>query len=306
MSNPLFLLGAMLAGGAVAFAVYWLGIHIAFRRMNPVDQAALIRQIAMKTDRGSAKKRFTNFIRSFTGYKGAANVLTYGWILAFAITVTGALALGRDLISSIYMAVPASGVVVAMMARRGTRRQKIKFERQLMSAMPLIASQLEGGGGLKRSFERVVEVVEDPLKSEFVLLLNQVEAGASIVDAVKDLHERYPTPAMRLFEAAMEADANSPGGKLAPVLRAIAEGLERTFELRAEAEAEIAQSRYQFYGIVAGLAGIAFVMYNMGAEQTKAAFTSPLGMLIIIPVLANAVWGVLRVQKLFRQAEESN
>lgn len=301
--DPLYIIGALVAGGAVFFAAYWLAVNIQFRRMNPVDRAELIRRISMKTDRGSLKQQGVGIIRAFVGYRGSNSVLAFGWLISFAASYAIGLAANWGLVRALFLAIPVSLLGLTIIVRRSARRMRIQFERQLMTAMPLISGQLESGAGKKRALERVVEVIEDPLRSEISQMLSKMEAGSTLLAASQELLARYPIPAMKLFVAAIEADENSSGGELAPILRAIAEGLERSFELRAEAQAEIAQSRYQFYGIVTGLAAIAFIMYNMGGPETKAAFASPIGLIVMIPILANAVWGVVRIQKLFNQAE---
>lgn len=301
--NVMFVIGALVCGGAIFYFAYWAGINISFRRMNPVDRAELIRRISMKTDRGSLRDRGVGVIRAFVGFRGSTQVLAYSWALAFAGTYTLALALRWGYLGALALAIPASMLVLIMMVRRSAKTQRTRFERQLMTAMPLVAGQLEAGAGIKRALERVVEVIEDPLRGEIAVVLNKVEAGLSIVEAIRELEEKYPIAAMRLFVAALEANADSGGGQLAPVLRAISEGLERAFELRAEAQAEISQSKYQFYGILAGLGLITFLMYNMGGAETKQAYTSFLGLVVMIPILLNALWGVLRVRKFFNQAE---
>lgn len=304
--DPILALGILVSTGAMFFFFYWVFIRLAWRRLTPVDQAEIIRRQNMKKDRRSLQERFQVYIRQYTGLKGSFGPLIYGWLIAVAAAFAGGVAAGLGLLTAVVVSLPISFLIVLFMAKRTTRMRKTRFERQLMTAMALIATQLEAGGGLKRSFERVIEVVEDPLQGEMITLLNQVESGSTMVEATIEMGRQFPSSAMKLFVAALEADAASPGGRLAPVLQSIGSGLEKQFELRAEAEAEIAQSKYQFYGIVGGLTVIGLLMFNMGGAQTRSAFMSPVGLLIMIPILSNAVFGVWRIMRMFNVAKTVN
>ncbi len=296
------IIGYLLLAGVIFFITYWLFIRLAWARMNPVDQAEMVRRISLKRDKTSLQAKLQRTINQYKGAEGSGGVIIYGWLFAVAAAFAVGIAGGLNPLIALLIALPASLLILLLVAKWVAKTRKKRFEQQLMTAMSLIAAQLESGAGLKRSFERVVEVVDNPLQEEMIIVLTQVESGSTIVEAISAMRDRYPSSAMKLFVAALEADADSPGGKLAPVLRSIADGLEKQFELRSEAEAEIAQSRYQFYGIVGGLAVISFLMYAMGGEATKASFHSPIGILIMVPILANAVFGVWRINRLFAEA----
>ena len=293
---------ALVGAGAIFFLVYWIGLKLSWRRLTPVDQAEIVYNLSLRKERRTLSERIYGYMRRYTGVEGAGNVLAAAWLLAFTTALAVSLAFRFAPIAALFTAVTGSLVVMAVAARMITGRRVVAFERQLMNAMKLLANQLESGAGLRKAIEKVVTVVEDPLQREWVSLLQQLSAGTTLVEGMQDLYERYPSPGMRLFVAALEADAASPGGRLAPVLRSISEGLEKEFELRAEANAELAQSRYEFYGIIAGLTGVGFIIYRMGGETTRDAFNSPLAWVVLGVLGFWALVGVWRMNRLFAEA----
>jgi Flp pilus assembly protein TadB len=92
------------------------------------------------------------------------------------------------------------------------------------------------------------------------------------------------------------------GGKMADALEQAAENVRRDFELGAEAQAELSQEKGQFYGILGILVLFAVIMIGNADPTAKAAYTSMSGFIALAVATANAVFGVVRVLRVFSKA----
>lgn len=300
--NTLWVVGSIAGGGAIGFTAYAVALWLQRRNLSPVEKALLYQQLYGSREQRSLTDRF-NILISRYGVSSSLRVALWGWGTTYVLVAVGLAGFGLSPVVALLAAAPASLAGLFAVLVRATGKREAMFERQMMTAMSLLAGQLESGAGLRRGIERVAEVVEDPLRGELDTLLRRLAAHTTMLDAFGLMAKRYPSPAMRLLISALEVDAASPGGKLAPVLRAIADGLEAQFRLASEGKAELAESRYQFWGILIGLAVIAVLFYNLGGESTKAAFHTMIAWVIMSVAGLNALFGIWRVTRLFKAAE---
>ena len=149
--------------------------------------------------------------------------------------------------------------------------------------------------------EQVLPSLPQPLRGELAVALEQHRASRSLGDALEDVNKRYPSRAMQMLVVSVRIDEER-GGKLAGALEQAAENVRRDFELGAEAQAELAQEKAQFYGILMILA--LFVFFTLGTSEPsqKAAFTHGIGLIMMTALTVNLVFGIFRVLQTFKRA----
>jgi len=166
-----------------------------------------------------------------------------------------------------------------------------------------LVAQLHAGSSAQLALERIVPNLPDPLRSEFDLALLRKRANMELSDAIAEVAKRYPSRAMDMLVAALRIDEQR-GAKMAPALEQAASTVRQDFELRAEAEAEIAQERMQFFGIVGIIGAIVIFMFTRNSADQRDALTSPAGLTMIGAAAGNFVFGILRVLAMLQKAKE--
>lgn len=300
----LSILAAILTGAAIYFGSEWLGAKSRHKSMTNIERA----NAQIEEDRASTKKadpmaRFQKFLKT-RGYEGDWIPIILVVSVLYMVSAVALKMIGIGTWVGAVLALPAAIVVCFAGLATAKRKQKKKFQMQLMQALGLIATQIEAGDGAKRAIEKTVGLVEEPLRGEFTNSLNSLIGTASLVTALKELQERYPSRAMRLFVAALEID-DRVGAKLAPALRQAQTSLEKDFELAAEANAEVSQARGEFFGITAVIGFIVVSLVGGSQGITREAYSSTIGMIILGICGVNYVWGILRTLKIFRLTQGS-
>lgn len=262
---------------------------------------ALIEEQSRATKRPPLRARVANAAaaRGWTGM--LTPIVTAATFLWGVISLAGTLVTGNRLLS-MFLALPATGAVVWMAGSVIAQKRKAAFDRQLLAVLNLVSEQLTSGGvPVNVSLQQVTAVVDEPMRSELRDALDEAAATKKLIPALRNLAARYPSRAFDLFLTALEID-EATGGAVAPALRQAADSLQKDFELAQEANAEIAQTRIEFVGILVIMGFIAMFMFTTSPAETRAAYATPFAMVVIGAALVNFAIGVLRATNMFRQA----
>jgi len=106
---------------------------------------------------------------------------------------------------------------------------------------------------------------------------------------------------MNMLISALEID-QAEGHAIGPALHQSASLLKKDFALAAEAKAEIAQTRGEFFVVLGIMAAIAAYSIGSADENTSQIYTSFMGLVALGVALANAGFGVLRFLRLLKTA----
>lgn len=199
------------------------------------------------------------------------------------------------------LAFPMSLLIVGLFNQSLVSRRQRAFHRQLMQALDLFAAQLKAGMSAVRAMEQVLPSLPQPLRGELSVALEQHRAARPLGDALDDIQQRYPSRAMQMLVVAVRIDEER-GGKMADALEQAAENVRRDFELGAEAQAELAQEKAQFYGILAILALFVFFTIGRAEPDQREAYFNGGGAVFMIIAGANVAFGIFRVLRTFKKA----
>lgn len=236
------------------------------------------------------------------GWFGPIEPLAWGWAFLYSLCAVALTVVGLNSWLGVALAVPLSTVAVAMVSSSLKAKRQRLFHAQLMAAFDQFAAQLRQGSSAPRAFEDLAPSLPEPLRTEILGVVDQHRNARSLADAMEEVAARYPSNAMRLFIAALRVGEDR-GGKLAPAMEHAAVSLRQEFELSAETNAEIQQERLQFIGIVGIVSVIAVSSLTRADETAQAAFTSPVGVVVLSVFIANFVFGVLRVLRIFSKVK---
>lgn len=293
-----------IAGAAAAyFLVQYVLTRATYKKVakSRIQLAYMAIEEAEQSAEVSLRERLAGRLALAGWYGGFAPILTSVGFL-YAISVVGMYVVGFNQVLGAIVGVPACAALVSLVVMRITSRRRIMFQRQLMPALGMLASQIEAGNGAERALEQILPSLEDPLGAELEAALAST-ITVELVPALAQIGARYPSRAFTLFLAALEVD-RLQGGSLAPALREASAMLQRQFELAEEAQAEVAQAKMEFY-IVAGIvAMIAAAMLTSDDDVIRGAYTSPSGIVAVGIGFLLALWGIYRALRVLRLAKE--
>lgn len=136
----------------------------------------------------------------------------------------------------------AFGIALLVMGPDSTLNRKVE-ERQneiritLPDVLDLLVISVEAGLGFEQALDRCVQSVPGSLTDEFARMLGEVRAGASRVDAMRNMEKRVNVPELRSFVLAI-IQADTFGVSIGRVLRAQAEEMRLKRKQLAEEKAQ--------------------------------------------------------------------
>ena len=155
-------------------------------------------------------------------------MLFYGVGMGVGIAVSGSVLLGLGF----------PWLTLKIMAKRRVN----KFLIQLPGALDLMVRSLEAGHPVLVAMGLVADELEDPISTEFAILVNEISYGLSNDIAFQHLLERVPAPEVRFLVAALEIQRQS-GGNLGEVLGNLSDVLRERFNLRKKIKSLTAEGR---------------------------------------------------------------
>lgn len=238
------------------------------------------------------------------------NGITYGLPTAFTawavLTVGGSLLLrfsGFALPLAVIIAFLGACLFLALNARRAARNRRRLFNRQFLDALKLIANQLASGAGPQRAVEQVIPTLPEPLRTELGGAMDRAIGNVDMVDALEELSERYPSQALEMFVTALKINrASAGGGRLEPTIRRAGDIMLAQFELAQEATTELSQTKAEFWAVLGVIGLIGVVMIGGGGSQAHAAYTSLVGIIVLIVGAIWAALGIVLSVRLFNRA----
>ncbi len=171
-----------------------------------------------------------------------------------------------------------------------------QFTDQMVDALTIMANGIKSGSNPQQSMSRVVEIMGNPVRSEFAQVMTQVQFGQSFEEALTDLGERIPRPDVQMFVTAINI-LKETGGNLAETFVTIVSTIRERQKLEKKISAMTAQGVMQ--GIIVScipfLLGIVF--YFVDPDFLKPMFTTTLGVILLVVMLGMQIIGGIVIKK---------
>ncbi|BCR03456.1 hypothetical protein DESUT3_05250 [Desulfuromonas versatilis] len=134
------------------------------------------------------------------------------------------LALAGYLVAAELLSRPAAGFACGLLMlvlpflylRHVERKVLARFEDQLPDALDFLARALRSGHALTSGFEMVSGEMGEPLKAEFAAVVDEVNLGISVREALENLCRRVPLRDLRFFVVAILVQRET-GGNIADI-----------------------------------------------------------------------------------------
>ncbi|MCA9881319.1 MAG: type II secretion system F family protein [Anaerolineae bacterium] len=147
---------------------------------------------------------------------------------------------------------------------RAINKRLIAFETQLPDTLGLWVNALRSGYSVLQSMEAIAQDAPEPTQSEFQRVVQEVQIGIDMPDALDHMLERLDSPDLDLVVTAVNIQ-REVGGNLAEILEVISGTIRERIKLKGEIRVLTSQGRITGY-VISGLP-IAVALLLMGVNQ---------------------------------------
>lgn len=199
-------------------------------------------------------------------------VAVLGFLAALEITKSYAIA--------IIVMVPSASLPFLYILRKKRKRME-KFEKQLPEVLDLIARAMRAGQAFSGGLQMVTQEFDDPAATEFGNVLNEINFGVSVENALKNLLVRVDCPDLKFFAISVIIQRES-GGNLAEIMENISYLIRERFKLQGRIRTLSAEGRLSASILIAIPFLLAGAVYFTRPEYMGILITDPIGKLLII------------------------
>jgi len=160
-------------------------------------------------------------------------------------------------------AIPIGLMVPRLLLIRQGRRRRAAFEAQLAEALDLLVGALRAGYGFLQAMEAVTKEIANPMREEFIRVIEMINLGTPPADALQEMPKRIASYDLSLFVTAVTVQ-RTIGGNLAEVLENIAETVRERRRIRAEVLAITTGPRVSSY--VLGVFPIGLMLFFVAVD----------------------------------------
>lgn len=187
---------------------------------------------------------------------------------------------------------------VPMFLLRHLRRRRIaRFTRELPNAVDVVVRGIRTGIPVGDCFRMVSREAEEPVRSEFRIIIETQALGLSLGEAVSRLYERVPVPEVNFFAIVINIQQQS-GGNLSEALNNLSRVLRERRKMAGKVQAMSMEAKSSA-GIIASLPfAVAGITSITSPDYISLLWTTDIGRLAL---LGSAVWmafGILTIRKM--------
>ena len=162
-------------------------------------------------------------------------------LLSGTITLCGALMLGLGPLS------PVIGIAAAYLypmrhCRKVVKKRNRKFIDQFPDALDMIVRSVRSGFPLSVALQMLSEQAEEPVRSEFLQVTNEVALGRNLSQALARLAARVNEPDIRFFVVVLTVQQET-GGNLAEIISNLSSIIRKRKQLRHKIKAMTSEGK---------------------------------------------------------------
>jgi len=172
-----------------------------------------------------------------------------------------------------------------------------KFEKQLPEALDMLARSLRAGHAFAGGLQMVAEEFDDPMGSEFSKIVDQINFGVPIKDALRNLAERIDVHDLTYLVVAVTIQRET-GGDLAEILEKISTLIRERFKLYDRVLTLSAEGRLSAKILIAVPLLLAFYFFLSQPGYVEVLITDPIGQVLVAFSVIMMTVGVFAMQKI--------
>ena len=172
-----------------------------------------------------------------------------------------------------------------------------KFEKQLPEALDMLARSLRAGHAFSGGLQMVAEEFDDPMGTEFTKIVDQINFGVAVKDALMSFAERVDVPDLKYLVVAVTIQRES-GGDLAEILESISTLIRERFKLQGRVLILSAEGRLSAKILIAVPIFLAFYFFMSQPGYVEILINDPMGQKLVIGSVVLMTIGVFVMRKL--------
>ncbi len=176
------------------------------------------------------------------------------------------------------------------------QRRKQAFADQIAELLTMLSSSLRGGFSLVQALKMVAKESPEPTRSELERVVQEVQLGVSLNDALDHLADRMESSDLELVITAIKINGRV-GGNLTEILESISTTIRERGKLRREVRVITSMQRMSSYVVGLLPLGLALIIFTINPDYMMQLFEP--GWTLLIPVFAfiSALVGFVVIRK---------
>lgn len=258
------------------------------------QQSSLADRVGRAAQRLSFGAALTNLLRQADA---PLTVTEYGLItlgLALAGLVLGQARGGLGV--GLVLAGIGAYVPIMYLRSKGVARRRACAD-QLPDVLTMLVGMLRSGYGLNQSLNMIAEQAPSPSKAEFARVVQGMELGVRLPEALRDMAARIQSDDVDLFVTVIVIQYEL-GGNLADTLETISNTIRERIRLQREIRSQTAQQQLSGYVLAAlpPLLALAITLINPGYLQPL--LEPGLGRVLLIGTVVMQIMGFLVMKRI--------
>lgn len=172
-----------------------------------------------------------------------------------------------------------------------------KFEKQLPEALDMLARSLRAGHAFSGGLEMVAEEFDPPIGSEFAKIIEEINFGVSVKDALVNFAERMDVHDLKFLVVAVTIQRES-GGDLAAILEKISSLIRGRFQLNDRVNTLSAEGKFSAKILTAVPLLLALWFYITQPFYVRILIYDPIGQLLVFFAVFLMIVGMLIMKKM--------
>lgn len=172
-----------------------------------------------------------------------------------------------------------------------------KFKKQLPEALDLMSRALKAGHAFTNGLKLAADEFNDPLGPEFAEVLDEINFGVSVSNALRNLAKRVECPEIKYFVVGVILQRET-GGNLAELMGILAFLIREKFKFQGKVRTLSAEGRLSAFILIALPFGIAGWMWFSNPKYLDPLLTDPIGKIMIIGAAIMMVFGIIVMKKM--------
>lgn len=172
-----------------------------------------------------------------------------------------------------------------------------KFREQLPEALDLLARAVRSGHAISSGMGMISQEMEDPIRAEFAAVVDEVNLGLTLKEALDNLCARVPSMDIRFFTIAILLQKET-GGNIAEILDNISRLLRERVQFARQVKALTAEGRYSA-GVLIALPIVMFIyIYFMNNKYISTLWTEDIGQYLLYGAIVLQIIGAWVIKKI--------
>ena len=182
---------------------------------------------------------------------------------------------------------------------RKRRKRVAKFEEQFPEALDFISRSMRAGHGFAVGMEMLVSDSPEPLASAFRRVLNDMNLGSPLNEALSKLIANIPSLDVRFFTASVLLQQET-GGNLSEILIKLSHVIRERFRLKGQVKAASAHGRITGLVLVLMPVAVAALMSVSSPKYLGLLISEKQGRYMIVFAIVAQMVGYLCIQKIVK------